>query len=237
MANEINISYEAGSTLYARVFSLASQTWNTTSVSFEAWNPTNVTDYSISLSDSGGAKYYGNFPSDIAEGTYFIIAYLQDGGSATVSDSPVSSIGIIEWDGSAEIPQEIGDLRSTLDKFLTMIETDGPVWRYTSNALEQGPSGGLQGDGSVVVDWDYDGNDFRYLSQPGDVGILDATVYAYLKSDYDNNRREAAYIKAQTWTNVLGQWRHAMNLNPETYVLYFFKRGQYGPDTQEVTVV
>ncbi|MCK5017710.1 MAG: hypothetical protein KAS32_11665 [Candidatus Peribacteraceae bacterium] len=127
------------------------------------------------------------------------------------------------------------------DKLDTMVEdaaTQGNS-QFTEEALTnvpECPASVSPGLGSVVVDWNYGGNDFRYLTGPGGTGIVDASVYAYLKDDYDNNRREAQFIKAQTWTNILGEWRHPMNLDEDTYTLYYFKRGQYGPDTVEVVV-
>ena len=92
------------------------------------------------------------------------------------------------------------------------------------------------GTGSVVVDHDYGGADELAYETEGDVGIDNAVVRAYLKSDYDAGSTGSEYIKATTTTDVNGRWTKQMNLDPETYTLYYFKQGAYGPDTQEVTV-
>ena len=131
----------------------------------------------------------------------------------------------------------INGMEIVTDKLATMLQ-DAPTpgnSQYTEEALELSGSSFFSGTGSVIVDWNYDGGDYRYLDGVGS-GIQDATVFAYLKSDYDNNRREAQFVQAQTWTNVHGEWRGPMNLDAGTYTLYYFKRGQYGPDTQDVVV-
>ncbi len=92
------------------------------------------------------------------------------------------------------------------------------------------------GSGSVVVDHDYGGADALAYKTAGGVGIDNAVIRAYLKTDYDAGNTGSAYIKASITTDVNGQWSAQMNLDPETYTLYYFKQGAYGPDTQEVTV-
>ncbi len=91
------------------------------------------------------------------------------------------------------------------------------------------------GLGSVVVDHDYGGAD-ALAYKTGGVGIDNANVWAYLKTDYDAGNTAMGYIKAMTTTDVNGRWVSQMNLDPATYTLYYFKQGEYGPDTQEVTV-
>ncbi|MBW2560479.1 MAG: hypothetical protein JRE40_06445, partial [Deltaproteobacteria bacterium] len=92
------------------------------------------------------------------------------------------------------------------------------------------------GDGSVVVDHDTGGTDALTYKTAAGVGIDNAVVRAYLKSDYDAGSTGSEYIKATTTTDVNGRWTNQMNLDPATYTLYYFKQGAYGPDTQEVTV-
>jgi len=92
------------------------------------------------------------------------------------------------------------------------------------------------GEGSVVVDHDYGGDDALAYKTEAGVGIDNAAIYAYLKSDYDAGNVADAYIKGRTTTDVNGQWSHSLSLDPETYTLYYFKQGYYGPDTTEVTV-
>ncbi len=92
------------------------------------------------------------------------------------------------------------------------------------------------GMGSVVVDHDTGGTDALAYKTSGGVGIDNAVIRAYLKTDYDAGNLGSAYIKATTTTDVNGRWSNQMNLDPATYTLYYFKQGAYGPDTQEVTV-
>ena len=92
------------------------------------------------------------------------------------------------------------------------------------------------GSGSVVVDHNYGGTDNLTVETAGGVGINNATIRAYLKTDYDAGNFTSEYIQATVMTDVNGQWESPMNLDPEVYTLYVFKQGQYGPATQEVTV-
>ena len=92
------------------------------------------------------------------------------------------------------------------------------------------------GTGSVVVDHDYGGADALAYKTAGGVGIDNAVIRAYLKTDYDAGNTGSGYIVATTTTDVNGRWTNQMNLDPATYTLYYFKQGAYGPDTQEVTV-
>ena len=93
----------------------------------------------------------------------------------------------------------------------------------------------ILGEGSVIVDHDYGGAD-NLTYEVASVGINNAVVKAFLKSDYDAGNYGSAYVKAETTTNVSGQWVSQLNLDPAVYTIYFFKQGYYGPDTQEVTV-
>ena len=46
---------------------------------------------------------------------------------------------------SGAVDTEVAAIKTTTDKLNTALEVDGPVWRYTVNALEQAPSGGSGG--------------------------------------------------------------------------------------------
>jgi len=92
------------------------------------------------------------------------------------------------------------------------------------------------GIGSVIVDHDYGGTDALAYKTAGGVGIDNAVIIAYLKSDYDAGNYGSAFVKATTHTDVDGRWVNSMHLDPATYTLYYCKQGYYGPDTMEVTV-
>lgn len=55
-------------------------------------------------------------------------------------------------------------------------------------------------------------------------------------SDYDAGNRSVGYIKAQTRTNVDGEWTGDMWLDAEDYTFVFEKQGVYQESTKEVTV-
>jgi len=94
----------------------------------------------------------------------------------------------------------------------------------------------LTGLGTVAVDHNYGGTDaLRYVDGVGS-GIDNADIVIYLKSDYDAGNLAAGYVKAKTNTDVNGRWANPLNLDPATYTIYFYKQGEYGPDTQEITV-
>lgn len=95
---------------------------------------------------------------------------------------------------------------------------------------------GASGSGAIVVDHNTGGADNLAYKTAGSIGIDNASVYAYLKTDYDGGNYGSAYIKASTTTDVNGQWVSQMNLDAETYTFYFFKQGFYGPDTVEQAV-
>lgn len=92
------------------------------------------------------------------------------------------------------------------------------------------------GLGAVAVDHNYGGTDaLRYVDGAGS-GIDNADIWIYLKSDYDAGRVSSNYVKAKTNTDVNGRWANPVNLDPATYTIHVYKQGEYGPDTQEITV-
>jgi len=95
---------------------------------------------------------------------------------------------------------------------------------------------GVSGTGEISVDHDYGGTDVLAYKTAGGVGIDNATIKAYLKTDYDAGNVSAEYVKAISTTDVNGRWDNAMLLDAATYTLYYYKQGEYGPNTKEVTV-
>lgn len=92
------------------------------------------------------------------------------------------------------------------------------------------------GSGSVSVNHNYGGADVLTYKTSGGIGIDNAEVRAYLKTDYDAGNNSSSYLKGITTTDVNGQWENTMRLDPGTYTIEFVKQGYYGPDTQEITV-
>lgn len=92
------------------------------------------------------------------------------------------------------------------------------------------------GSGAVEVDHDYGGADRLAYRDDDGRGIDNATVLAFLQSDYAAGRKTAGYAKGTTNTNVHGRWTRPMMLDPATYVLYYYKQQQFGPDVTTVVV-
>ena len=68
------------------------------------------------------------------------------------------------------------------------------------------------------------------------IGIDNATIYAFLRDDWDAGKRGIDAVRAQSRTNVEGRWEWAMLLDPNWYVMYYFKQYAWGPDTAVVQV-
>lgn len=92
------------------------------------------------------------------------------------------------------------------------------------------------GTGAVTVDHDYGGTDELAYKTGAGVGIDNAQLRIYLQSDYVAGNTELERVVASTVTDVTGRWTRALMLDPETYVLYAYKQGYYGPDTKVFTV-
>lgn len=110
MANEIHVDYESGNTLYAVVRDGAGKVWYIAGQAFEDWGTggRDADDYDITLTDKSGARYMGDFDSNIPAGRYAIQVFLQAGANPADTDSLVASTPLI-WTGSGVL---------TVDKIL-----------------------------------------------------------------------------------------------------------------------
>lgn len=89
------------------------------------------------------------------------------------------------------------------------------------------------GTGAVAVDHNTGGTDTLRYTSDGSTGIADATVTAYLKSDYDAG---VMNVQAFTTTKSDGRWTSPLYLDDGVaYTIVFQKGTQYGPDVEEVT--
>jgi hypothetical protein len=108
MANEMQIDYESGETLYAVRFNSAGQVALSDGSSFENWGASghDADDYDVSLSEvgSGGCHYVGAFDasSNIPAGRYCIVVFLQGGAGPADGDKIIGS-GEIVWTGAGEV--------------------------------------------------------------------------------------------------------------------------------------
>jgi hypothetical protein len=96
--------------------------------------------------------------------------------------------------------------------------------------------GTYDGPGNTAVNHDTGGTDnLRYMS--GGVGIDNATIHAYLKTNYDAGLRSSAYIIGQSTTNINGRWSSPIYLDTgNTYTIVFYKQGSYATSTAEITI-
>jgi hypothetical protein len=105
MAAELQVSVQAGKTIYFLIRNRVSQIWNTNSLAFETYQTANYADYVVSATEQGTASafYIGNFPSTITAGIYSAIAKQQLAGSQAETDPTVGG-GDINWNGSTTMP-------------------------------------------------------------------------------------------------------------------------------------
>ena len=106
MANEIQVTYDTGATLYALVFDAAGQVWQLTTNTFVAYAAANIDNYDMAMSEiaTNSEQYRGTFDSDIAAGVYSVVLFAQAGGSPDASaDERIGETGVMHWNGSEEI--------------------------------------------------------------------------------------------------------------------------------------
>jgi hypothetical protein len=134
MANEINVNYASGNTLYAVVRNAAGDVWNVAGQVFETWGTDGRTadDYDISLTDRNGSRYVGSFDPNIPAGRYSVQIFLQAGANPANGDTFIGSEEIL-WSGTGVV---------TADKLLA------------NKAVQDKPSGQIKyydDDGQTVL--------------------------------------------------------------------------------------
>jgi hypothetical protein len=95
----------------------------------------------------------------------------------------------------------------------------------------------VYGGGTIVVDHDYGGPDSLTITDPNGAGVQNADIVAYLQSDYDSGQRGSSFIRGRSTTDVNGQWKNPMMLEPELYKLLVSKTGSYTPETIPLEVL
>lgn len=91
------------------------------------------------------------------------------------------------------------------------------------------------GTGLIAVDEDTGGVDNLAYKTVGGAGIGGAVVRAYVASEFVTNNVDAD-IRGQTTTDDDGGWIANLMLNSGVeYTIWFYKQGEYGPDTENVT--
>jgi hypothetical protein len=102
---------------------------------------------------------------------------------------------------------------------VSLITIDSPVQKLEVNWA-------VSGNGTVVVDHDYGGDDALAVQTQTGEGVRQATIWAFTKADFDAGHRDASRVKGQTLTDDSGRWATPMLLEPGFYVLMIFKQGE-----------
>ena len=102
MANEIQVSFAHGQTLYVLVRNSVGQIWN--GAAFENYLTAHYANYPISVVEQGTASHFyaGNFPA-AAAGVYSLEGRQQLAGSPAETD-PTIGMEDFQWNGVAEFP-------------------------------------------------------------------------------------------------------------------------------------
>lgn len=106
MANEIQVRWTSGKTLYAQIKQATGNIWNTASSTFVAYATADVADYDVALSELGTAsgQYNGTFPTGITTaGTYTVTVFERIGASVAETDSTVGIDTDFQWSGAAHV--------------------------------------------------------------------------------------------------------------------------------------
>jgi len=100
LAQDIQVSYQPGKTLYAIVLNSAGQAW--TGYAFEAPVTGDWASYANALTEATGTGlYFAAFPGGITEpGPYRVVVYAQAGGSPSYANDTVVSEGLAQWTGA-----------------------------------------------------------------------------------------------------------------------------------------
>jgi hypothetical protein len=105
MANELNLPYASGYTIFYTVRSAAGLVWYPTGEVMEAWGTGSRTaaDYDGAMTDKSGGFYVGDMDSNVPAGDYTIIFHQQAGDAPVDTDYPLASQKGY-WSGSAWFP-------------------------------------------------------------------------------------------------------------------------------------
>ena len=104
MANEIQVDYASGNTVYAIIRDRAGRVWCAAQHAFEDWGTDGrgPDDYDLALVDKSGGRYVGDFDTSIPAGRYGVQCFLQAGASPSATDTLAGGRDII-WTGKAAV--------------------------------------------------------------------------------------------------------------------------------------
>ena len=105
MANELQIDYGSGYTLYAVIRNQAGLVNVAGTATFEAWGTSGHTadNYDIALSGDNGGRYKGDFNAAITNAGHYTVQVFEQPGSVPADGDKLAGSGEIIWNGTAEV--------------------------------------------------------------------------------------------------------------------------------------
>lgn len=124
MANELELTYQGGATLYAIIRRHSdAKVWSVAAGAFATWADGSIDDYDIALTDRSGDVYQGDWPSTMAAARCRVVYYRRGGGTPATTDLLLNTADVY-WDGTiVSAPQGV-----TLDTYA--LSTLAKVKRY-----------------------------------------------------------------------------------------------------------
>lgn len=106
MSNELQTRAPTGSTVYSIVRSPSAQPWNTVTLAFEDFNPSNYANYAVPTTEEDASGFFtGSMPSAITiSGTFSIEFFIQAGSSPSKAADTFNTGGPFRWNGAVEVP-------------------------------------------------------------------------------------------------------------------------------------
>ena len=89
--------------------------------------------------------------------------------------------------------------------------------------------------GKILVDEDYGGTNNLTYEIDG-VPVADASIEIFLDSSYTAGNRDSTYRIATSRQTAAGNWAAACYLDPDTYVVRYYRNGVAGPDSYRLVV-
>jgi hypothetical protein len=236
MSNEFHTIYTTGETLKNCLFNQAGLVLKIAGLVFEAWGTAGrtITDYAITLTESGSSgSYLGNMPA-VAAGKYFAVSY-------DAANSPVYEQNPIRWSGSAVIDEvdiagrvDLGSIMGeTLDDYNAVLKlkqllvqnTDGTAVQFEGGNGGAGAyilTTGIAGDGLICQGGVEMGNGLSCIGGGGDIDAaeIDSIPAA-----------AAAAILAKTGITAGGTWTLAKLLKVLAAILSGKVRDKSGSTT------
>lgn len=148
--------------------------------------------------------------------------------------------------GSYEVPANIGltvNPTTEAEVVLNALQINHDINGTIGEAIVTGGSGGGGGGGTacdpdadrIYVDQDYGGkNNLVYVLGSRPVG--QATIELFLYDDYMAGNRDASYRVANSRQTDDGSWALPFYLDPQTYILQFYRPQIAGPDAYKLVV-